>query len=94
MNMGVRRNFSRGGNVDNLLIVFRLVSMQCKRTFTEHFTLSKPQRKCPVLRQQSQKCASLAALVRYITIIYILHNRLTADFQRGQFVSKKHCHCL
>jgi len=25
----------------------------------------------------------LAALVRYITIIYTLHNRLTADFQSG-----------
>jgi len=30
--MGVRRNFSRGGNVEILLILFRLLTMQCKWT--------------------------------------------------------------
>jgi len=48
--MGVRRNFSRGGNVDILLIVFKLLTMQCKWTFTKRFTLSTPQRKRPILR--------------------------------------------
>jgi len=39
--MGVRRNFSRG-NIKNLLILFRLLTMQCKWTFTKRFTLSTP----------------------------------------------------
>jgi len=47
--MGVRRNFSRGGgNVITLLIFFRLLTLQCKRTFTIRFTVSTPQRKCTV----------------------------------------------
>ena len=32
--MSVRRNFSRGGNIETLLILFRLLTMQCKWTFT------------------------------------------------------------
>jgi len=35
----------REGNVDILLIVHRLLTMQCKWTFTERFTLSTPLRK-------------------------------------------------
>jgi len=79
--MGVRRNFSMGGNIDILLIVSRLLTMQCKWTFTKHFTLPN-HIKCPMLWQQSQKCASLAALTRYITIIYTC-NKLPADFKSG-----------
>ena len=33
--MGVRRKFSRGGKVDNLLIFFRLLAMQRKWTYTK-----------------------------------------------------------
>jgi len=47
--LGVGRNFSRGVNVDILHMVFRLLAKQCKRTFTKHFTFSKPQRKCVML---------------------------------------------
>jgi len=32
--------FPGGGNVDILLIFFRLLTMQCKWTFTKHITLS------------------------------------------------------
>ena len=35
VSMGVRRNFSRGGNVDILLILFNLLRIQCKWTGTE-----------------------------------------------------------
>ena len=67
--------FQGGGNVDVLLILFRLLTMQCNWTFIKHFTLSTPQRKLPMIRQQSQKCASLAVITRYITIIYTrVHN--------------------
>ena len=44
--IGVRSNFSRGGgNVDTLLTIFKLLTMQCKWTFTERFILATPQRK-------------------------------------------------
>ena len=42
--MGVRRNFSRGSNVDRLLIIFKLLTMQCKWTFTKRFAISTPQK--------------------------------------------------
>jgi len=54
---GRPQKFSRGGNVDTLLILFRLLTMQCKRTLTQRFTLSTPLRNCTMLRQQSQKYA-------------------------------------
>ena len=38
--MGVRRNFPRGVNVDILLIIFKLLAMHCKWTFTKRFSLS------------------------------------------------------
>jgi len=46
ISMGVRRNFSReGGNVDILLILYRLLTTQCKWTFAKRFIFSTPQRK-------------------------------------------------
>jgi len=36
LGMSVRINFSRGGKVDILLIFFRLLSMQCKWTYTKN----------------------------------------------------------
>jgi len=62
----------QGGSVNTLPILFRFLTMQWKWMFTKRFTPSTPQRKCPMLRQQSQKCASLAAIARYIAIISIL----------------------
>ena len=53
--MGLHRNFPRGlTSTFWLLSCFRLLTMQCKSTFTRCLTLSLPQRKYPVLRQQSQ----------------------------------------
>ena len=62
--MGVRRNFSRGGNVNILLNIHRLLTMQRKCTFTKHFSFTK----CPML-QRSQKMRFLGNLARYIPII-------------------------
>jgi len=45
--MGAAEIFPEGGNVDILLIFFRLLSLQCKLMFTKRFTVSTPQRKCP-----------------------------------------------
>ena len=52
--MGVRKNFCGRVYVEILLIFFRLLTMQCTRTFTKRFNLSTSQRKCSMLRQQSQ----------------------------------------
>jgi len=43
--MGGHRNFSRGGNADILVVIFKLLTLQCKWTFTTRFTVSTPQRK-------------------------------------------------
>jgi len=67
--MGVRRNFSRGGKVDILLVIFKLLTMQCKWTFTKRCTLSAPQN-AQCFGNNYKKCALLAAIARYITIIY------------------------
>ena len=40
--MGVHRNFSRGRQLDILLILSMLLTMQCKCTFTKRFALSTP----------------------------------------------------
>jgi len=52
---GRPQKFFQGGQSRHFLILFRLLTMQCKSMFTKRFTLSTPQRKCPMLRQQSQK---------------------------------------
>jgi len=46
--MVVRRNFSRGGKVDILHIILRLLALQCKWTFKKRFPVSTPQRKFPM----------------------------------------------
>jgi len=46
--MGGGRHFSRGDNVDILLIILRLRTLQCKWTFTKRFRVSTPQRKFPM----------------------------------------------
>jgi len=54
--MGVRRNFSRGGDLDILLIIFTLLTMQCKCKFTKRFALS-------MLRLHSQKSRFLGIVM-------------------------------
>jgi len=46
--MGGGRNLPKGGNVDILLIILRLLALQCKWTFTKSFPVSTPQRKFPM----------------------------------------------
>ena len=78
-------------NVDILLILSKLLRMQCKWTFTKRFTHSIAQEKYPVAGQQSQKCASLAVIARYIKIIYTGYLQI---FKAGYFFSKKRGHGL
>jgi len=53
--MDIRRNFSRGDNIGILLILFRLLTIQCRWMFPKCFTHSTQQRKCHMLWQESQK---------------------------------------
>jgi len=46
---------------------FRLLTMQCKRTFTKRFTLST-QKEIAAFYGNSYKCTSLAGIARYIAI--------------------------
>ena len=68
---GRLNNFFQGGNVGLFLTLCRLLQMQCKWMFTKHFTLSTPQRKCPMLWQQSQKMRFVGSH-RYIMIIFTI----------------------
>jgi len=91
MTMGVRRNISKGGNVDILLIPCRFLTMQSKWVLKNAipFLLHKENDPC---YGNSQKCASLAEIVRYIAIIHTI--AYLQIFKAGHFFTKKHCHGL
>jgi len=76
-NMGVR-----GGNVDILLIIFKLQMMQCKWTFTKRFTLATPQN-AHVSVTITKKC-----FVGSNSHVHNLHSALSADFQRRTLLYK------
>ena len=53
-------------------------------------SVPKAQIKCPaVLRQQSQKCDSLAAIIKHIRIIYTIGHRVSVDFQSRAVIFKE-----
>jgi len=62
---GRPQKFFQGGNVVIFLILFRLLTMQCKLTFAKRFTVSAAQRKCLMLQQRNshKKCTSLSAML-------------------------------
>jgi len=63
-----------------------LLTMQCKLTFTKLFTLSTPQRKCPMLRKQSQKTLRWQQYPGILVLRYNLHSRLSTEIQRRAFL--------
>jgi len=71
-----------------------LLTIQCKWTLANRFILSTLRRKCPMLRWQSQKNASLAAMARYISITTVYTVGYLHIFNTGHFFSSKHCHDL
>ena len=86
--MGARRNFSRGGNVEILLILFRLLTMKCKWTFTKRFSLSTPQ--SPMLQQNSQNCV-LCSIIRGVGNFFFQEDQTEpqASNQRGRSSPRK-----
>jgi len=57
-----------------------------------YFYKPTPQRKSPMLRKQSQKCALFAAIARYIVIIFTIG--YLQIFNAGYFFSLKYCQGL
>ena len=86
--------FPRGGNVNILLLLARLLTMQCECMFTKRFTISTRQhhKNTHVTTIYSQNCASLAAITRYITIIFTIG--YLQIFKEWYFFSQKFCHGL
>jgi len=61
--------------------------MQCKRTFTKHFTLSTQSEMYPFYGNSYKKCTSLTPIVRYIAMSNItIYLRM---FQVGLVFTKK-----
>jgi len=85
--MGIRSNFSMEVNVDIFLILFRLLTMQYKRTLTKRFTLSTRNGIAPFYISSHKKFASLAAIARYIAISYKID--YLQIFLAGYFFTKK-----
>jgi len=81
--------FARGGNVDILLILFRLLTMQCKRTFTKGFTHYKQKEIAPFYGNSHKECTSLEATARCIAISYNID--YLQIFQAGTFNKKANC---
>ena len=71
MCMGVRRIFPRRRHPQH----FANPCSGCWRCNTNVLSWNAwhtPQRKCPMLRQQSQECGGLAAIARYATILFTI----------------------
>ena len=93
VSMGVRRNFSRGDNVDVLLIMFKC--WRCSVNGPSQNVLPFPhhKQKWPKLRLQSQKNAlrwQQNPGPRYITIIYTVG--YMQIFKAEYVLSSKNCH--
>jgi len=73
--MGVRRNFSRGGQRQHFANLSQVdddaIKNYVRETLYPYYTTT-PQRNCPMLQQRSQKCTLLAAVTRYIPIIFTI----------------------
>jgi len=66
--MGVGRNLFRGGQRQRFAYTFQVADDTMQIDVYKTLYPSTTQRKCPVLRHESQKCASLAAIARHIMI--------------------------
>jgi len=83
-----------GGNVDNLFILFRLLTMQYKRTFTKRFALSPQKEIAPFYGNSNKQFPSLAAIARYIVISYKIDYMYLQILSRVLFYKQANCHGL
>jgi len=85
--------FPGEGNVNILLILVRLLTMQCKWTFTARFTHSTRQHhkeNAPCYDNSQKKCGLLATISRFVTIIFKIG--YLQIFKARYLFSQKHCH--
>jgi len=79
-------------------MLFRLLTIQCKRTFTKRFTLSSQKEIAPFYSSSNKKFgsnianASLAAIARYIGINYKID--YLQILSRIIFYKEANCHGL
>jgi len=69
IHMVVRRNFSWVGKVD-FFILFRLLTMQYKRTFTKRFTFLHSKENALCYGNSRKQCASFEAMVLFTRISF------------------------
>ena len=90
--VSIRINFSKGDNAAIFFTLFRVLSMQCKWMFTNHFTLFTTQRKCPMLWQQWQKMPFVGS---HSQVYYdnCFHHRISADIQNRALLFTEVAYC-
>ena len=64
---------TRRGKVDILLILFRLLTMQCKWTFIHALPYFPSQGKCPISRRQSQNLCSVGSSASF-SLTHLSHS--------------------
>ena len=77
--MGVRRNISRSQR-GILHIFFKLLTLQCKCTFTKRFTVSTLQRKCPMKVR-----APFAAILKFFSSGPVFKFAVSYHYQHSLF---------
>ena len=65
------------------------IKIYVRETLYPYYTTT-PQRNCPMLQQRSQKCTLLAAMTRYIPIIFTIG--YLHIFKAGHLFLQKYCH--
>jgi len=90
--MGGRRNFFMGGGQRRHFAYRFWVSDDALQMDVYETLCSFYSKKIPRVTATVKKCASLAAIARYITIIYTI--AYMQIFKAGHFFTKKHCHDL
>jgi len=82
--MGIRRNFARGYNVGILLILFRLLTIQCRWRFTKRFTLSTSQKNFICYGKSHKNCTSLAAAYfSFMPLLTQYENYMPSRYQQS-----------
>jgi len=77
--------FFQGGNVDIFLILFRLLTMQCKWTFTKRFTPTSQKEIAPFYSNSHNSHKIRFGGSKSQVYCDKLQNRLSADFKQGTF---------
>ena len=92
---GRPQKFFHRGQRQHFANLLRLMTMQCRCTFTKSFTLTTRlyhKETAPRYNSGHKKCTSLAAIARYIPKIFTIG--YLKIFKAGYLFSQKYCHGL